>query len=224
LVLSTSPENRLAFEPERNGKGDTNSDAQAMAAISLGMFGNPSAARDIKTLIANSRRTPLAYAGYIALGMLHDKTFVNDLLSEFEAAGNTDELEALAFAIARCSDSETYAAILPYVENEDIYLREGAVKCLGMMNGLSEEARKEAIKKLTKLEKDDDALIRFLAAVVRYSFGDKNGLPKALEAVTDNSFYLDSKEDMDWTALMRLINSTMPEFYRLPPYFWSEDE
>jgi len=224
FVLSTFPENRLAFEAVRKGLGDTNSDVQAMAAISLGMFGNPSAARDIKTLIANSRRTPLAYAGYIALGMLHDKTFVNDLLSEFEAAGNTDELEALAFAIARCSDSETYAAILPYVENEDIYLREGAVKCLGMMNGLSEEARKEAIKKLTKLEKDDDALIRFLAAVVRYSFGDKNGLPKALEAVTDNSFYLDSKEDMDWTALMRLINSTMPEFYRLPPYFWSEDE
>ncbi len=224
FMLSLFPQNRLAYETVQLALDSNDSDVQAMAAVSLGMFKNPSAGRSIKTLIAKKRGTPLAYAGYLAIGMIGDKTFISDLISDFEFANGPDEFLAMSFAIAKCADKETYVKLLPYLRNQDVYLKEFSVKCIGMMEGLTDEARKEIIEKLTDLEREKDAMIVFYSSLIRYNLGDRKALSVMLKAAHDNQFYLDKRTTVDWFALMELVNSTLPPYRKIKTYIWGDEE
>jgi hypothetical protein len=93
-----------------------------------------------------------------------------------------------------------------------------------MMGDLSPEAREEIIAKLVTLEKDKDYAVRFFSGITRYAFGDKAGLRAALDAVTNNKFYLEKRVEADFDALINLVNSTMPGYYRFKTFYWSADE
>ncbi|MFA4986937.1 MAG: HEAT repeat domain-containing protein [Candidatus Brocadiia bacterium] len=229
-MLSMFKENRAAFETVRAVVADKNTDAAAMAAFSLGLFGNPAGAGDLRALLQKGRGTPIAYAARIGIGLIGDESNAADLIAEFKYLNQTQELESAAFAIARSATRNTYADMLKYVDNEDIYIREYSIKCLGMMKNLSDEARGAIAEKLATLEKDSDGNVRFYAAVVRYSLGDRAALSIALSAIYEKNFQFNdgSVSDNDartyYAILTDMVNETMPGMYRIKPYFWGEGE
>ncbi len=224
IVLSKFKDSREAYDGVRLAIDDKENDVKAMAAISLGIFGNPSGAKEIKTVMAQGRGTPLAYSGLIGLGLLGDDSNLDKMITDFEFISQGEEFEAMAFAISRCAKKDTYAQMLKYLENPDVYLREYTVKTFAMMDNLDDDARKEVREKLVPLAKDDDMQVRFFSGITRYALGDKEGLKLVLDTITDNSYYMADRVGVDYRSLQKLINTSLPAYYRIPPYFWEETE
>ncbi|MFA4986242.1 MAG: HEAT repeat domain-containing protein [Candidatus Brocadiia bacterium] len=228
FMLSMFKENRAAFEAVRGVLADKNTDAQAMAAFSLGLFGNPSGAGELRALLARYSGTPLACAARIGIGLLGDESNAADLVAEFKYLSRPEDLESSAFAIACSATRYTYADMLARVDDPDIFIREYSIKCLGMMRNLSDDARGAIAEKLAGLEKDNDANVRFYAAIVRYAIGDRNALNTALSAIFEKDFIFPGGTMVDYdygsyiSELSDLVNDTMPKMYRLKPYFWGE--
>ncbi|MFA4986243.1 MAG: HEAT repeat domain-containing protein [Candidatus Brocadiia bacterium] len=228
FMLSMFKENRAAFETVRCVLADKNTDATAMAAFSLGLFGNPSAAGDLRALLLRYRGTPIAGAARIGLGLIGDESNAADLVAEFKYLSRPEDLESAAFAIAKSANRNTYADMLEFVDDPDMFIREYSIKCLGMMRNLSDEARGAIAEKLAKLEADNDANVRFYASVVRYSLGDRNALRGALSAIYEKGFLFPQGLVVDYeyrsyvSELTDMVNETMPNMYRLKPYFWGE--
>jgi hypothetical protein len=54
--------------------------------------------------------------------------------------------------------------------------------------------------------------------------GDREGLRLVLDTVVDNSFYMSGRVASDYLSLQKVVNTSLPAFYRIPPYFWEETE
>ncbi|MFA4986509.1 MAG: HEAT repeat domain-containing protein [Candidatus Brocadiia bacterium] len=228
LALSKFKENRPAYDALRRTLGDETTDAAAMAAFSIGLLGNPEATRDIKALLQRGRGTPISCAARIALGLLGDESNAADSMAEFKDLYQTPDMESSAFAIAWSTPGKTYTDMLQHVDNPDFYVREYGIKCFGMMRNLTDEARGKIISKLAEREADVDGTIRFLAAVVRFSMGDRKALKVALSAIYAKDFMfcrstvVDHEYTMYIAELTELVNDAMPPMYRMKPYFWGD--
>ncbi|MFA4986512.1 MAG: HEAT repeat domain-containing protein [Candidatus Brocadiia bacterium] len=229
-MLSMFKDNAAAFAAVRGVLSDKSSDVQAMAAYSLGLLGNHEGGMDLKALLQKGKGTPRAYAARIGLGLLGDEANIPDLVDEFADLNQTQELDSAAFAIAKCATPDTYADVLKFMDNEDIYIREYGIKCLGMMRNLTDETRAKIITKLAEREADEDGTIRFFAAVVRYAMGDRKALPIALSALYVENFQfidgtvVDSDNRTYMAELTGIVNDTMPLMYRVKPYYWPAAE
>ncbi|MDZ7816277.1 MAG: HEAT repeat domain-containing protein [Planctomycetota bacterium] len=224
FILSKFPESRKAFEAVRTATHDKDSDVQAMAAISIGLFGNPAGAKDIKYVMNRGRGTPLAYSAYIGFGLLRYKAMLSKFIADFKYAQHEEEFIALGFAISRAAEKDTYVKVLEYIDSDDIYARENAIKAIGMFENLTDEERTECVEKLAELADDSDMVIRFYSGLVRYAFGDKKAMKLILKTVVDNQFYMPGMVDIKYDTAMNLVNDIMPMYYKLKPYFWGDED
>ena len=88
---------------------------------------------------------------------------------------------------------------------------------------LTPEVRTVLLDSLKALEKDHVAAVRFYAAVVRASFGERPALALAAAAASDPAFFIDTVKS-DYESLMKQYNDSRPDFGRIMPFYWDENE
>ena len=210
---------------------DKHTDVQGFAAIALGMYNCSTSSRIIREKINSRRNSPLSYAGFMALGLLHDRSNYGMLQMEFDFAATPLEYETLAFALAKSSGRQGWFTTLNFLESKGVYVTEYAVKTLGMTEDLNEADRKTIITRLKLFEEkgkkrrvNDDAIARFFAAVVRHSMGDHGAIEEIVETMRENNFYLESNREVSWLPIMDNLTERFPKYYTIAPFFWSDTD
>ncbi|MFA4986510.1 MAG: HEAT repeat domain-containing protein [Candidatus Brocadiia bacterium] len=223
LALSKFRHDNTAYAAIREALQDTGS--RDMALISLGLYGNPAAAEDILDIMKKGEHAPSDDAARISLGLLGDEANAPGLVAGYMFLSSPLKLETAAFAIAKSATPDTYVQMLKYLDDVDIYLREGSIKSLMMMRNLTDDSRKAVLAGLTKIEKDPDANNRFLAVVARCAMGDRKALAIALSAMYDKlpvlsaGTVVDHSVNMYHRELTELVNDAMPPMYRIAPCY-----
>jgi hypothetical protein len=222
LVLSRFKCNRMAFEAVRAGCYDRHADVAAMSIISLGYFDNPVGIGDIRKALIRSKGTELANAAWFSIGLAAASDNTENMIYDYINLKSGDEMSAAAYAIAHCANDDTWNDILTFCSDENKDLRENSIKCIGMMHCIPKRAGSIIIEAL-KLRKTDTADIAFLAAVVRASLGDRTGVADMIEAERRHDFKLVNSASLDdFSLLMELPDTMMPEHYKMKPFVWGD--
>ncbi|GAB4150123.1 MAG: hypothetical protein Kow00107_00530 [Planctomycetota bacterium] len=233
LALSRFHDSREALNLLLDALEDPHSDVKAMAAISIGLLGETSVSTELRNHIGKHKNSPIGYAGYIGLGLLGQPENVSYFLRDFELATNPQEYCAMSFGLAKSMKERQAELLFRLVMSDDIFTREYAVKTLGMIEDLSEDERIKIITLLSDYEEEkrkesrsfkEDSLIRFHTAVVRYALGDSSAIKVAVETMREKDFYLEKTNDMDWITLFDPINASLPVYYRVKPFYWSDTD